>query len=419
MEKDFYRQNRLDLLQRLDADGLVILFGSGAPYKNAKGYYGKALDMNFFYMTGIKAGSSIVAVWRENGSHRERLFIVEPNPDEEKWSGVKMTSSEATEISGVADVAYLDTFDGFLSDMLSSRGVRTLCLDVPSWHEEDVPAPIDWFVRRVGKSHAGINVECITGILADMRTVKHPQEIACIRKAVANAKAGIDAMMSGVRPGMYEYQLQALCHHLLHDRGEMKAAPMVAAGGNAVILHYPDARAKITEDDLVLIDFCPRYNYYASDISRAFPSTGTFSPRQKEFYKIALDANKRMIEAVKPGMSFRRMNELCREFLGEGMLSIGLIDSQAEVETYYYHNVSHYLGLGIHDVGDLELPLRENAVLTIDAGVYVAEEGIGMRVEDDVLITAGGAENLSVSIIKEIDDIESYMAAASETDHTL
>jgi Xaa-Pro aminopeptidase len=413
MDREIYRQNRLDLLGKPEADGLVVLFGSGAPYKNAKGYYGKVLDMNFFYLTGVKASSSIIAVWQENGSHHERLFIAEPIPDEEKWSGVRMTSSGATEISGVEDVAYLDTFDAFLSDMLSSHGMRRLCLDIPSWHEDDVPAPIDSFVRRMGTDHSGISIEGISAVLADMRTVKRLEEIECIRRAVVNAKAGIEAMMAGVRPGMHEYQLQALCHHLLHDRGEMKAAPMVAAGGNAVILHYPDAKAEIAEDDLVLIDFCPRYNYYASDISRAFPSAGKFSHRQKEFYNIALDANKRMIDAVEPGMSFKRMNELCREYLGEGMLSIGLIDSRSEVEKYYYHNVSHYLGLGIHDVGDTELPLRENAVLTIDAGVYVAEEGIGMRVEDDVLITADGSENLSVSIIKEIDDIETYMAAAS------
>jgi len=186
--------------------------------------------------------------------------------------------------------------------------------------------------------------------------------------------------------------------------------PMVAAGGNAVILHYPEANAVIGADDLVLIDFCPRSSYYASDISRAFPSNGKFSPRQRELYAIALETNKRLIEQVHGGMTFREMNEMARRFLGEGMRAIGLIELQSEVERYYYHNVSHYLGLGIHDVGDTDAPIPENAVLTIDAGVYVAEEGIGLRVEDDVLITSDGCENLSIEIPKEIEDIERFMA---------
>jgi Xaa-Pro aminopeptidase len=410
MDQHIYQQNRASLIEKTQSDGLVIIFGSSAPHKNAQGYYGKSLDMNFYYLTGIRASSSIIAMWQENGSYRERLFIDEPILDEEKWSGVRMTIPQAVLKSGVEDVVYLASFDAFLLDSLSSRGRARIYLDIPAWHEEDVPAPIDTFISKLGKSHPGVSVENISSVLAQMRTVKRPEEIDCIRKAIVNAKAGIEAMMSGVRPDMYEYQLQALCHYLLHDRGEMKAAPMVAAGGNAVILHYPDCAARITADDLVLVDFCPRYDYYASDISRAFPSTGRFSPRQKELYQIALDANKSMIDVVKPGMSFAKMNELCRQFLGEGMRAVGLIDTQSEVERYYYHNVSHYLGLGIHDVGDTDAPLPENAVLTIDAGVYVAEEGIGLRVEDDVLITAEGAENLSTSIIKEVDDIEAFMA---------
>jgi Xaa-Pro aminopeptidase len=190
----------------------------------------------------------------------------------------------------------------------------------------------------------------------------------------------------------------------------MKAAPMVAAGVNAVVLHYPAADAVIDSKDLVLIDFCPRWNYYASDISRAFPATGRFSPKQKDLYSIALDANKQMIDVVKAGTTFKEMNEQAKRYLGDGMLAIGLIDSRDEVERYYYHSVSHYLGLGIHDVGDTDLPVPENAVLTLDAGIYVAEEGIGLRVEDDVVITEDGCENLSSSIIKEIDEIEAYMA---------
>ena len=413
MDKQFYQQNRRTLLGKQgEKEGLVVIFGSSAPYKNSTGYYGRALDMNFFYLTGLKTSSSIIAMWRENGNHHEQLFIERPDPDEEKWSGIRMPVTEAAKISGIDEVVHLDEFDTFYSDMLTSPGVNTLYLDIPEWFEEDVPAPIDAFIRRTKRKHPDIDINNVRDILSDMRTVKQPGEIECIRKAVAITRAGIEAMMRAVRPGMYEYQLQAVCHNLLHDRGEMRAAPMVAAGANAVILHYPNCASVIKESDLVLIDFCPRWNYYAADISRAFPAAGRFSYRQKELYKIALEANKQMIEVVEPGMSFRKMNELARRFLGDGMLSIGLISSRDEVETYYYHSVSHYMGLGIHDVGNTDMPIPEGAVLTLDAGVYVAEEGIGMRVEDDVLITNGGCENLSNSIVKEIEDVEASMASA-------
>lgn len=412
IESRVYHEIRADLLEKVDREGLILLFGSSAPYKNAKGYYGRTLDMNFFYVTGLNTSGSIVAMWHEGGAPRVRLFIERPNPDEEKWSGVRMTAVRAAELSGITDVAYLDEFDAFLPDMLASAAIRKLFLDITDWYEEDVPAPIDSFVRRTADAHPDIAIESITPVVADMRIVKRPEEIACIRKAVTNARLGIEAMMVSVRPGMYEYQLQAVCCNLLHDRGEMIATPMVASGGNAVILHYPKSGAVVGEEDLVLIDFCPRSNYYASDISRAFPASGRFSPRQRDLYTIGLEANKRMIDSMKPGTSFREMNEAARRFLGDGMLSVGLIDSRDEVETYYYHNVSHYIGLGIHDVGNTELPIPENATLTIDTGVYVAGEGIGLRVEDTVLITSSGCENLSSSIVKEIEDIEAYMAHA-------
>ena len=407
-----YVEIRSDLQSSIDSSALVLLFGSSAPRRNASGYYGQALDMNFFYVTGTKASSSVVALWHEDGNARERLFIDRPDPDEEKWSGARMQASEASELSGVADVAYLDEFDAFLADTLSSPAVRTLLLDIPEWFAEDVPPPIDSFVRRVRSSHPAIAVESITPVLAGLRVVKRPEELACMRDAVANARSGIEAMMSAVRPGMYEYQLQAVCSNVLQVNGEMVSNPMVAAAGNAVILHYPASRALIRADDLVLIDFCPRSNWYASDVSRAFPASGTFSPRQRDLYTVGLEANKRMIACMRAGTTFREMNESAHRYLGDGMKAIGLISSQDEVAEYYYHKVSHYIGLGIHDVGDTEAPIPANSVLSIDTGVYVASEGIGLRVEDTVLVKESGCENLSDSIIKEIDDIEAFMERA-------
>jgi len=398
-------------MENLQSGAMVLLFGSSAPYRNNKGYYGKSLDMNFFYLTGLKDSSFIVAMWKENGQNRELIFIQQSNPDEEKWSGIRLTKEQVEATSGIQDIDYLDRFDAFLLDMLADSGIQALILDIAPWNPLDVALPIHTFISRIKQNFSDIAILNCADTLAGMRMVKQVEEIADIQKAIENAKTGIEAMMREVKPGMYEYQLQAIASHRLYDQGEMVASPMVAAGGNAVILHYPSCRSQIGENDLVLIDFCPRYNYYASDVSRAFPASKKFTTRQRDIYQIALDANKQMIEWMKPGLSFKEMNERCREFLGKSMISIGLIDSLSEVERYYYHGVSHYIGLDIHDVGHTDLPIPENAVLSIDAGVYIKEEGIGLRVEDTVLVSGNGAVNLSHSIKKEVSDIEALMAS--------
>ena len=233
MKGDFYQRNRERLIHELGDDGLVVVFGSSAAYRNAKGYYGRALDMNFFYLTGLDRSNAMLAVWSEHGKLRESLFIEKPDPDEEKWSGIRISAEEATRITGVEDVRYLGEFDTFLDDRLAGASNGALYLDIPDWFEKDVPPPIDTFVRAIGQRRPTTSIVNVRDVLSRMRMVKRPEEVECIRRAVKNAKAGIEAMMTAVKPGMYEYELQAVCYHLLHSRGEMKAAPMVAAGANA------------------------------------------------------------------------------------------------------------------------------------------------------------------------------------------
>jgi Xaa-Pro aminopeptidase len=412
MNKLFYQNNRKTFMRNLQSGCIALVFGSSAPYRNGKGYYGKSLDMDFFYLTGMQDSSCILAMWKENGTDREKIFIHPANPDDEKWSGIRLTNEQVEMTCGVQDIDRLDRFDTFLLDMLGNGDIHALSLDIAPWNNLDVALPIHTFISMKSRNYPEVLILNCADTLAGMRLVKQEEEIAEIQKAIENAKNGIEAMMYEVRPGMYEYQLQAIAANWLYMHGEMVASPMVATGGNAVILHYPGSRSQIKENDLVLIDFCPRHNYYASDISRAFPAKGKFSPRQKDIYSIALDANEQMIDIVKPGMTFKEMNERCRQFLGRSMMSIGLIDSQKEVERYYYHGVSHFIGLDIHDVGNNDIPLPENVVLSIDAGVYIKEEGIGLRVEDTVLVTRKGAVNLSHSIKKEVGEIEELMSRA-------
>ena len=179
---------------------------------------------------------------------------------------------------------------------------------------------------------------------------------------------------------------------------------------NAAVLHYVENNQMIKDGDLLLLDLGAQWNYYSADISRTFPINGKFSERQKELYQIVRLAMDRVFEAIKPGVPFKRLNEIVRETYAEELKRIGLIEDPAEVQKYYFHGVTHYLGLDTHDVGSRDQDLAPGMVLTVEPGLYIPEEGIGIRIEDDVLVTETGMENLSHDIPKDIEDIEGVLA---------
>ena len=203
---------------------------------------------------------------------------------------------------------------------------------------------------------------------------------------------------------MYEYALKT------HNSEGNSFNPIVASGANGTTLHYEENDQTAEDGSLVLCDLGALAGPYASDISRTFPVNGKFSSRQKEIYELVLSVNKACIDFVKPGIMMSELNLHAKNILAEGALKLGLIQSLDEISKYYYHNVSHYLGLDVHDVGSYLIPLKAGVVLTIEPGFYIEEENIGIRIEDNVLVTETGSINLSESIIKEVKDIEEYMS---------
>ena len=241
--------------------------------------------------------------------------------------------------------------------------------------------------------------------------VKTEEEVAAIKDAIAMTKKGIEAIMKAARAGLYEYQLDA-CFDFALKNGEnydLAFETIVAAGKNATILHYIAKRDLIGADDLVLLDLGARSGFHVSDITRTIPVSGRFTARQKEVYAAVLEVNKKCIEFLKPGLTWKDMNEYARELLGAAVKKLGLA---GELDKYYYHSIGHFIGLDTHDPGVADAKFEPGMTLTIEPGLYIEEEGIGIRIEDNCLITASGAVNLSKDIIKEIDEIEKFMAAA-------
>ncbi|HSP47724.1 MAG TPA: M24B family metallopeptidase, partial [Clostridiaceae bacterium] len=237
------------------------------------------------------------------------------------------------------------------------------------------------------------------------------EEIEKIRKAIEITKNGIYNLMKNAQPGMKEYELEAYYDFVLKSSGVKDFAfdTICASGHNATVLHYVANDAKVLENELVLLDLGAAYEYYSADISRTFPVSGKFTERQKTFYNLVLEAQQAAIDALKPGLPFAEINKIVLRVYAEGLKAIGLIDKDEDVRKYYYHNTSHHLGLNTHDVGSRDLDLEEGMVITIEPGLYISDENIGIRIEEDVLITKDGCEVLSKDIIKSVEEIEAFL----------
>ena len=238
--------------------------------------------------------------------------------------------------------------------------------------------------------------------------VKSPAEVNEIQEAINKTNMGLKAILKKIRPGLYEYQLSSLFYYTIqdYDHSELSFPTICASGENATTLHYPFANSLIKDNDLVLFDLGSQNNFYCGDISRTYPASGAFTEQQKEIYKVVLNCNKEIIKAIKPGVTLKELNALASEILAKGLLNLGIIQNESEIKKYYFHSIGHHLGLDTHDPSDRDLPLVPGNVITDEPGVYIKELGIGIRIEDDILVTEDGSYNLSNSIIKEVNDIE-------------
>jgi Xaa-Pro aminopeptidase len=233
-----------------------------------------------------------------------------------------------------------------------------------------------------------------------------------IRKAISITYEGIKNLLIHAKAGMREYQLEAYFDFILKSEGvKHYAFPTICASGkNGTVLHYDKNDDTVTENSLVLLDLGAQYNYYNADISFTFPVSGTFTERQKTFYNIVLKALRETTQLIKPGIPFAKLNEHTKKILAEECIKVGLIMEESELGNYYFHGVSHMLGLDTHDVGKYkDLVLQPGMVLTVEPGLYIEEDGIGIRIEDDVLVTEDGYEVLSKDIFRSVEEIEAFM----------
>lgn len=389
-------------------DGVLLV--PSATTKSIEGDYPQDSDFrqdnNFLYLTGLEVPDAWLVLIAAAGEVRaEILFIPERNPAEELWTGPKPSFEAASERSGIVDVrASSDFEETAIESLKGDTGVEAIYAPLNPHSRHDPHIQTLLFEGRA-------EVLDLEPALARLRLVKDGFEIETLRRAIEITDGAHVAALRAVRPGMYEYELEAVIEYNFRRGGAERVGfpSIVGAGPNSVVLHYDKNRRRMEAGDLVVMDIGAEYSYYSADVTRTIPVSGRFTQRQREVYDLVLGAQKAALSAVRPGNTLLDVERAARLHLQER--GAGTCGTKGCNE-HFPHGVSHWLGMDVHDVGDYSVKLEPGMVLTVEPGIYLADEGIGVRIEDDVLVTASGYEMLSTAP-RDPDEIEALMAEAA------
>ena len=413
-----FRMRRQALASKANG-GVVLLFASNEA-EGPNDLYGYRPDDNFFYLTGWNepgAALLIVAgVTSADHSDTEILFLPNHNPSQEKWTGPKLgpDNPDAGKITGFDHVEVLDSLRAELVRLLPSKKVTVYTDVLAEGETSNSAAPLDW-LKRANAFPVGVSFQDVRPLLASLRTYKDAEEIERIRHATEASIAAHFAAMHTVKPGITEREVSALMQYEWGKRRcERPAyAPIVGSSFNSTVLHYSDDSGTMQAGDVVVIDAAGEYSMYASDITRTLPVSGKFTARQREIYDIVLGAQQAAVAAFHSGKSRLRRNQ--PDSLHE--VAYNFINSHGKdlhgepLGKYFIHGLSHYVGLNVHDPGDYDVPLGPGMVFTIEPGIYIPEEKLGVRIEDILYVDQDGKLiNLTADLPHTADDVERAMA---------
>ena len=377
---------------------------------------------DIFYLSGIDQEESILVLFPDskNMSYKEMLFIRETNEHITHWEGEKLTKEQAKKISGINNIYWLGEFDEILSKIL--KVADHVYINTNEHYRQNVQTQTreDRFIKKL-KKIGGLNFKKSNPILQKQRSIKDNIEIQLIKTACEITKMGFERVLNFIKPGVWEYEIEAeFSHEFLKNRSRKFAyTPIIASGRNSNFLHYIYNNKQCLDGEIVLMDVAAEYANYSSDMTRTVPVNGKFSKRQKTIYNAVLNVKNEATKLLRPGILWHDYHVEVGKIMTSELLKIKLLDkSDVQSETkkrpaykkYFSHGTSHHLGLDTHDYCDLKIHLEKNMVLTVEPGIYIKEEGFGIRLEDDVVINDNGAPtNLMSNIPIEIDHIEELM----------
>jgi Xaa-Pro aminopeptidase len=421
-----YHARREKLAAKLDG-GVALVFAPPEA-EGPNDLYGYRPDDNFYYLTGWpEPGAALLVVSpreaKDNSparSYTEILFLPSRNHSQEHWTGPKVGPDDpkASQLTGVDRVEALDNLRNQLVSLLPDRGV-TIYADVPAAGEiSNSTQPLGW-LKNANAFPVGTSYHDIRPLLSSLRTVKDAGEIELVRKATNASIAAQFAAIRAIKPSVTEREISALLQYEWGKRGcERPAyAPIVGSGFNSTVLHYSDDSGTIQSGDLIVMDAAGEYSLYASDITRTMPANGKFTPRQREIYEIVLGAQKAAIAAFQSGKSHLQRNQPDSIYqVAYDYINTHGKDSHGEsLGKYFIHGLGHYVGLNVHDPGDYSVPLAPGMIFTIEPGIYIPEERLGVRIEDMFYVDKDGKLiRLTESLPQTPDEIERIMSRSDQ-----
>lgn len=429
------RPQLAEFIKRLGQDSVAIVSSARESTRSNDTHYRFRQDSDFYYLTGFDEPEAIAVIAPGHPEHPYMLFVRPRDPEREIWDGRRAGVEGAKEQYG-ADAAFpIAEFDEKLNDLLS--GANNLYYRIGNGHVELDETIISHIRRMRSMMRRGVQPpEAIidTGsILHEMRLIKDAEEIELMQRAADIAAEGHREAMKTARPGMMEYEIEALIEYTFRRNGASAPAyaSIIGGGANATVLHYINNDAPLRDGDLLLIDAGAEYRGYASDITRTFPINGRFTEAQREIYELVLESQVACIEMSRPGVRIDELHQRSVEILTEGMVRLGLLKGAPEklieeekYKQFYMHRLGHFLGMDVHDVGryhvrDESRRVEPGMVMTIEPGLYISPDtkdipekylGIGVRIEDDILVTEDGHRVLSSKAPKQVEEIEELMA---------
>lgn len=418
MENNVYRTNQLRLGKLLNAGAIAVINSNDVLPTNADGTYPYKQNNDIYYLTGIQQEQTILVLYPDapKQSQQAMLFIQPPNEEKRKWFGHQLSQEEAAHISGVTAVHTLDEFPAIFQELMSYTGEVYLNRIEHSRAQIEISTRDDRFGKWCREKYPLHRYNRLAPIMARLRVIKQPYEIELMKRAAEITGAGFMRVLKRVKPGIHQKQVEAEMIHeyLQHQASWADYQPIVASGRDTCILHYNTNHQFIKAGELVLIDAACSFHGYQSDVTRTIPADGHFTARQLEIYHAVLAVHRFMSDTMKQGVPIATWQMEGKRFCAAQLRELNIrgaasLNDEALMNAYAYHGFSHYLGLDVHDVGNLNDKLEYGMLLTNEPGIYIEEEGLGIRLENNLLLTATGVDDITAHIPIEADAITTLM----------
>lgn len=414
-------KNRANFIKQMKPNSMAIFFSNDLMPRSADGFHSFRQNPDFYYLTGIDQEECALIIYpdAQNNGHKEILFLKETNEHIAVWEGEKVDKETGIALSGIEVIKWNDQFESILGHL--SGYLETFYLNINENDRSGSPVATKElrFAKEMKERFPLHKFERSAPIMAKLRSIKHQEEIDVMQTACNITEKAFRNVLATTKPGMMEYEVEAEIISTFIRNGATGHAysPIIASGANACVLHYVTNDSVCKDGDLLLFDFGAEYANYASDMSRTIPVNGKFTPRQKEVYNACLNIHDEAKKMLRPGVTLDEFNTEVKKMMTGALVDINLIDAKLDDNEkmrltlkYFPHGTSHFMGIDVHDIGNRYAKIEENMCFTVEPGIYIREEGIGIRIENDLIVKESGNIDLMKNIPITVEEIENLMA---------